>query len=101
VIDRRALADTLKQTSESTIIVLDGLSDPVEVLVKEVAYDPVKPFVRHVDFYAFERGREMTTTVPLEFVGEAPAVKAGAVVTKVLYELTVTAFSRPHAAVGT
>lgn len=89
-IDRRRLADVLKDTSESTIIVLDGLSEPVEVLVREVTFHPLRGEVTHVDFYAFERGREMTTSVPLEFSGEAPAVKQGAVVTKVRHDLTVT-----------
>lgn len=92
-IDRRRLTEVLRETSESTIIVLDGLADPVEVLIREVTFHPLRPEVTHVDFYAFERGREMTTPVPIEFVGEAPAVKQGAVVTKVRYDLTIT--SRP------
>ncbi|MCA9359112.1 50S ribosomal protein L25 [Candidatus Kaiserbacteria bacterium] len=81
----------LKEAGESTIVELTGLKETVEVLIKDVDFNPVKNQVVHVDFYAIERGKEMTTHVPLEFVGEAPVEenKLGNV-TKVLHEVTVT-----------
>lgn len=81
----------LKEAGESTIVELTGLKETAEVLIKDVDFNPVKNQVVHVDFYAIERGKEMTTHVPLEFVGEAPVEenKLGNV-TKVLHEVTVT-----------
>lgn len=85
-----------REAGESTIIELSGLAEPIEVLIKEIDFDPVKLRMQHVDFYAFERGKDMTTTVAIELVGEAPAEKNNVgSVTKVLQEITVTC--RPSA----
>src|SRR5690606_36175863 len=46
--------------------------------------------VTHVDFYAIEAGKEITIHVPLEYIGEAPALKQGGTLTKVLHEIEVT-----------
>jgi large subunit ribosomal protein L25 len=90
-VDAKELTKVLGDASESTIIELTGLKESIEVLVKEVDFDPVKRGVRHVDFYAIERGKEMTTNVALELVGEAPAEKGGiGSVTQVLREVEVT-----------
>lgn len=90
-VDAKELAKVLDEAGESSIVELTGLKDKIEVLVKDVDFDPVKRGVRHVDFYAIERGKEMTTHVPLEFIGEAPAEKSGiGTVTKVLHEVEVT-----------
>lgn len=85
-----------REAGESTIVELTGLAEPIEVLIKDVDFDPVKQLIRHVDFYAFERGKDMTTTVAIELVGEAPAEKNNiGSITKVLQEITVTC--RPSA----
>lgn len=81
---------TLHEAGESTIINLEGLGETIEVLVHEVAFNAEKGGIEHVDFYAIERGKELTTNVALEFVGEAPVEKTGASVTKALQELEVT-----------
>lgn len=103
-----AIAVTLKQNEfekvykaagESTIIDLTGVDkEAAEVLVHEVAYDPVSGQAIHVDFYAIEKGKKLQVNVPLEFVGEAPAIKLGGVVTKVLHEVEVESLPRslPH-----
>jgi len=85
-----------REAGESTIVELTGLAEPIEVLIKDVDFDPVKLQMLHVDFYAFERGKDMTTTVAIELVGEAPVEKDNiGSVTKVLQEITVTC--RPSA----
>lgn len=79
------------EAGESTIVNLDGLGEDLEVLIKDVEFNPVKQEVLHVDFYAIERGKEMTVTVPIDFVGEAPVVKSQVgTVTKALQEISVT-----------
>jgi large subunit ribosomal protein L25 len=80
----------LKEAGESTVINLVGLGEEIEVLVHEVSFNPAKGGVEHVDFYAIEKGKEITVHVPLEFIGEAPAVKKGGSLTKVLHEIEVT-----------
>jgi large subunit ribosomal protein L25 len=88
-IDKQTFERLFAKAGESTIISLEGLDEPIEVLVHDVAFDPAKGGVVHVDFYAIERGKELTTTVALEFVGAAPAEKDGTVV-KSLHEVEVT-----------
>ena len=84
----------LKAAGESTIIALTGLGKDVEVLVHDVDVDPVTSAPRHVDFYAIETGKMLRLEVPIEFVGESPAVKQGAVITKVLYNIEIEALPR-------
>jgi len=78
------------EAGESTIITLQGVGKDKEVLIHDVYFDPTKGGPIHVDFYAIERGKELTVNVPLEFEGEAPAVKQGGSLTKVLHEVEVT-----------
>ena len=59
------------------------------MLVKEVVFSPIKGGIVHVDFYALEKGKEITTNIQLHFINESPAEKLGAVVNKVLHEVEV------------
>ena len=89
-VDGRLFDKVFKEAGESTIITLTGLDEEMEVLVQDVSFDVVKGGVTHIDFYAIERAKELTTNVPLEFVGEAPIEKTGAVVNKIIHEVSVT-----------
>lgn len=89
-VERRVFEKTLEEAGESTIIVLQGLDEDIEVLVHDVAFDAVRGGAQHVDFYAIERGKALTTNVGLEFIGEAPVEKSGATVNKILHDLEVT-----------
>lgn len=48
-----------------------------KVFIHEVQRDPVTHHLSHVDFMVVNLQEEITTTVPLVFLGEAPAVKNG------------------------
>ena len=89
-VNKVAFEKMLKTAGESTVIYLTGLETEVEVLIHDVAFNGAKGGVEHVDFYAIEKGKEITVHVPLEFIGEAPAVKTGGSLTKVLHEIEVT-----------
>jgi large subunit ribosomal protein L25 len=89
-LDRISFEKVFKQAGESSIITLKGLEGDKEVLVHDVAFDPSRGGIIHVDFYAIEAGKEITVDVPLTFVGEAPALKLGGTLTKVLHEIEVT-----------
>ena len=86
------------QAGGSTIVTIQGVGDDKEVLIHEVTWHPVKDLPVHVDFYCIERGKKLTVTVPLEFVGEAPAEKLGGIVVKVMHELEIEVEPRniPH-----
>ncbi len=89
-LDRVEFEKLFKQTGESSVIVLNGLGSPKEVLVHDVAFDALRGGMTHVDFYAIEAGKEITMNIPLEFIGEAPAIKLGGTLTKVLHEIEIT-----------
>jgi len=84
-----------KEAGESTVVHLDGTGIDVEVLIHDVNSDPVTDKVRHVDFYAIEKGKKLEIAVPLEFIGVAPAVKdLGGVLVKVMHEIEIEALPK-------
>ncbi len=79
-----------KQAGTSALISLSGVDEDKEVLIQDIDVDPVTSQVNHIDFYVIERGKLMEATVPLEFVGESPAVKSlGGILVKVMRELRI------------
>ncbi len=79
-----------KEAGESSVILLKGVGDDKEALIQEADFHPVSGEPRHADFYIIEKGKKVTVNVPLEFIGEAPAVKElGGVLVKVMHELEI------------
>ena len=79
-----------KEAGESTVVTLSGIGKPKEVLIHEVDFDPVTSVPRHVDFYVLEEGKKVQVNVPLEFIGEAPAIKElGGNLVKVLHDIEI------------
>ena len=93
-----AFGKILKEAGEATIVSLEGLGAPLPTLIHEVDLDPLTSLPRHVDFYAVTKGEKVEVAIPLVFIGESPAVVAGANLVKVLHELEVEAdpMSLPH-----
>ena len=88
--DRVIFEKLLKEAGESSIITIKGVGGDKDVLVPEVAFNPLRGGITHVDFYAVEAGKTIDVDVQLTFVGEAPAVKLGGTLTKVLHEVEVS-----------
>lgn len=88
-INGRRLASVWKEAGETTIITLRGAGEDKDTLIKDVQTDPVTGALVHVDFYVLEKGKKITLNIPLEFVGEAPAEKAGHVISKALHEIEI------------
>lgn len=97
-IPARAFEKVLREAGEATIVSLSGLGASLPTLIHEVDLDPITNQPRHVDFYAVTKGKKVEVAIPLVFIGESPAVKAGANLVKVLHELEVKAdpMSLPH-----
>lgn len=93
----------LKIAGETSTVLLEikgneALSEPVkkvDVLIHEIQYDPIKGTPVHVDFLAIDINRPVEVTVPLEYIGIAPAEKNGlGILVKVLYEIVVEALPK-------
>lgn len=90
---------TLREAGESTVVNLVTPKGEIEVLVREVSYEPVRGEPIHVDFYVPERGKTVAVYVPLVFTGVSSAVKdLGGTLVKVLHEVEVEALPKdlPH-----
>lgn len=60
------------------------------VLVKDMQFEALKDAVLHVDFYAITEGHRITVSIPVELIGESPAVKLGeAILNQSAYEIEV------------
>lgn len=97
-VDARAFEKVLREAGEATIVSLTGLGDALPTLIHEVDLDPFTNLPRHIDFYAVTKGEKVEVAIPLLFVGESPAVEAGANLVKVMHELEVEAdpMNLPH-----
>lgn len=88
-----------KEAGESTIVELEVDGKLYNVLIHDLAHDPIKGNPTHADFYAVRMDKEISVTVPIVFIGESPAVKNEAgILVKVAQELEVEAFPQdlPH-----
>lgn len=82
----------LRNEGESTVVELSGVAAaPMQVLIHEIDRDPVTNAPRHADFYAIEKGAKVEVAVPLSYIGESAAVKAGGSLVKVMHELEIEA----------
>lgn len=86
---RPEFAKILRDAGESSVIEITGLGSTFQVLIHDVDRDPVTTLPRHADLYAIKKGAKVNVAVPLTFIGEAPAVKAGANLVKVMHELEI------------
>ncbi len=81
-----------KEAGESTIVSLSFDDKKIPVLIQDVVVSSLGREVEHVDFLAVKMDEEIKTEVPLEFVGEAPAVKEkSAILVKAMQEVEVEA----------
>lgn len=97
-ISSRAFEKVLRDAGEATIVSLTSLGESLPILIHEVDLHPVTNQPRHADFYAVTKGEKVEVSIPLVFVGESPAVKAGANLIKALHEIEIKAdpMNLPH-----
>ena len=98
-VEKKAFHKVYKEAGENTVVtlLLEDLKQPS--LIYDVQHDPVSGDVIHVDFYGVRMDEKITAAIPLEFTGEAPAVKEkGGIVAKAFTELEVEALPAdlPH-----
>src|SRR3989338_7644805 len=97
-IDSLRLERLWREAGETTIVRLTGIGEEKDALIHDVQFHPVTGKLEHADFYVIEKGKKVKITVPLAFVGQAPAEKAGHIVIKTMHEveIEVTPQDLPH-----
>ncbi len=91
---------TWKEAGESTVIELDENGKKKDdVLIKEVAIDPVSEEPIHADFYKIEKDKPIKAEIDIIFEGVSAAVKEiGGILVKVMHGVEIEALPRnlPH-----
>lgn len=98
-VDAKEFTKVWHEAGESSIVSFHVDGEEKDVLIHDVALDPITDKPVHADLYAIEKGKALRVRVPLEFTGTAPAVKTLAgILVKVLHEVEVEALPRalPH-----
>ncbi len=77
----KEFSKVFKEAGESVLVNLtmsnvEGFENKkIPVLIYKVSTDPLSDKIIHIDFYAVKMDEKITTSIPLEFIGESPAVK--------------------------
>lgn len=99
-VDLKEFGKIWKKAGETTIVELKKNGKKMaDVLIHDIAVDPVSDIPVHVDFYAVEMDKPIKAKIPLVFEGTAPAVKElGGMLVKVMHEVEVEALPNnlPH-----
>lgn len=75
------------EAGESASISLNVDGKIHNALIHAVDRDPVKYTPSHVDFYVVSADQKLHVNVPVVYTGDAPAVKAGLLLVKVMHEV--------------
>jgi large subunit ribosomal protein L25 len=89
----------LKEAGSTSVVTLLLGKEKKLAMIHEVARHAVTSDIIHVDLHQVRMDELVKTHVPLEFIGEAPAIKsANAVINKSMSEIEVEAFPQdlPH-----
>ncbi|MDP3727167.1 MAG: 50S ribosomal protein L25 [bacterium] len=97
---KRDFEKVLREAGETSLVAVKVEGGKLyNVLIHDVAKDPMTLEPIHADFYAVRMDKPIEAKVPLVFAGESPAVKnEGGILVKVLHELEVKALPKdlPH-----
>ncbi|HUX35638.1 MAG TPA: 50S ribosomal protein L25 [Candidatus Paceibacterota bacterium] len=91
-INKKDFQKAFEEAGESTIINLVIGSDKRPALVHDIQKDFLTDEIIHIDFHQVRMDEKIKAHVPLEFIGEAPAIKEYAgVLNKTISEIEVEA----------
>lgn len=98
-VSRKDFEKAYREAGESTIVELSVGEKRMNALIHDVAVSALKGEPEHIDFYALRMDKKVKMKVPLEFIGESPAVKSEeGVFVKVMQEIEIEALPKdlPH-----
>lgn len=88
-----------QQAGESSLIALEIENKKRNVLIHDIARDPISGQILHIDFYQVKMDEKIKAHIPLIFIGESPAVKTeGGTLIKNIQEVEIEALAKdlPH-----
>lgn len=87
------------EAGESSVVYLNLEENNYPTIIQDVARDPVSDKFLHADFYKVRLDEKIKAKIPLNFMGESPAVKElGGILVKNISEIEVEGFPQdlPH-----
>ncbi len=99
VVPEKEFARVFKEAGMNTMVNLALEEKRHPVVIHDVQHDYLTNAITHVDFYEVSLREAIRARVPLEFIGEAPAVKEkGGILNKSMSEIEVEALPEalPH-----
>ncbi len=72
---QKALHTTFVKAGENTLVNVEVDGKKIPCLIHAVSFEPVSGAYEHIDFYAVDMTKKVTTHVPIVVEGESPAVK--------------------------
>lgn len=88
-VNTKEFLPVFKEAGESAIINLRDAEQTYPVLIQEVDAHPVSGEIRNVNFYQIDMKKKLELSIPVEFVGEAPAVKTGGILVKAVQDIEI------------
>jgi large subunit ribosomal protein L25 len=95
--------NVFKEAGESSIINIvvsdKNKKEEIPVLIHDIQKNYLTDNIIHIDFYRVRMDEKIKTHIPLEFIGESPAVKSyGGILNKSMLEIEVEALPKdlPH-----
>lgn len=98
-IPEKDFAKVFREAGETSVVELELGGNKRNVLIHDIAFDPIKDTPIHVDFLEIRMDKVLRAKIPLVFQGESAAVKGqGGILVKVMHELEVEALPKdlPH-----
>ena len=86
------LNKTFDQAGESSLVEIVVGENKYPVIFKNPQFHPITSDLIHIDCYKVNLKEKITTTVPVELIGESPAVKNGCVLMQIINEIEIEAF---------
>ncbi len=92
-VDLKAVLKVWDQAGETGLVDLKikGEKEARTVLLKNPQFDPLSDQLIHLDFHQVKLTEKVSVAIPIEVVGEAPAVDKGGILVTVLDEIEVEA----------
>lgn len=89
--DSKQLNQIFDTVGESALVDINIDDQSYPVIFKNPQYHPISSDLIHLDCYKVNLKEKITTTVPVELIGEAPAVKNGNTLMHILDEIEIEA----------
>ncbi len=93
-ISNSELLRAYRTAGESMIIDMKVWKKEMEVLFHKIQREPVSGEFQHIDFYAVTRWEKVHTKIAINFVGEAPIARDGAIIEELTKEVEVKCLPR-------